>query len=676
MALIIVLGFLTILVLLGTSFAILMRTERAVASSYADSVAARQFLRVGLTRALRDVEQDLSTRGRMVPDWSAFPSSDPGADFFRSLLSGTVTNHVPSSLKTGVEQAADNVKWVKITDPVSNDEIGRVSYLVVDCSRFLDASQVGKTNAAWGIYSPLRPEGVTEFSGASFGAFMAERDTVANPHVRYENLHELEELTEPSGLMTKPIRHFFTYSRSWGDERVVGLGQPVVPKVNLAEAYSNSNWTAINTALTAAGVPNVARVSQNLMDYCDPDNVPQNVDDFMTEAVPMINEVQVRSEMTVNDLGGGNFELVHDFTITVETWYPFPYTSAATPFPSFEVRLVGGPTWNTLQPSTTFSGVTAVGTPSAWNPAPYSLQQHQFEFEERVTTTAPPPGMGYQVVVGQIEVVDSAAGVAVDRVQLNNVVAHVLRMATGENAATAFSVTDPRMNYLTAEWSQQTPSLGSINPIAVAPVKGEGISEMFVRNGTPHSIHELGFLSVGSPWTTIALYPNAVAGTPHRVLDYFRYGNPPQRAARGLVSLNARNLEVLSAPFDKQPVQQYPGQTGAYLDWNQARAMGQVLLDRSTAQGQLLNLSEVGYSANALPPEWSDALKESVIGNAVSHFTARQNIFTIIVAAESLREGLAVSHQRALYIVSRDPYPEGSPRYEYPLVRHVKFLYD
>lgn len=58
-ALIIVLGFLSVMMILGVSFALSMRTERTVAAHQMEIVKGRQLLYAALARAMRDIEQDL-----------------------------------------------------------------------------------------------------------------------------------------------------------------------------------------------------------------------------------------------------------------------------------------------------------------------------------------------------------------------------------------------------------------------------------------------------------------------------------------------------------------------------------------------------------------------------------------------------------------------------------------
>jgi len=69
-ALIMVLGLLTVMVLMAVTFAITMRTERLAAGNYADNVRARELVQVGLARAMAD---DVQNPDRIVVGRDANP---------------------------------------------------------------------------------------------------------------------------------------------------------------------------------------------------------------------------------------------------------------------------------------------------------------------------------------------------------------------------------------------------------------------------------------------------------------------------------------------------------------------------------------------------------------------------------------------------------------------------
>ncbi|MDD4352644.1 MAG: pilus assembly PilX N-terminal domain-containing protein, partial [Candidatus Gracilibacteria bacterium] len=65
-ALVMVLGILSVMLILAVAFAIAMRTERMAAGNYADSVRARQLVHVGIARAMADIQNNLCLPDRIV----------------------------------------------------------------------------------------------------------------------------------------------------------------------------------------------------------------------------------------------------------------------------------------------------------------------------------------------------------------------------------------------------------------------------------------------------------------------------------------------------------------------------------------------------------------------------------------------------------------------------------
>jgi hypothetical protein len=149
-ALVLVLGFLAILTLMAVGFAISMRTEHLVSRSHLESVSARQLAATALARALDDIESTVST--------NVYPNFFDGSGYSNLLYAigtdttdlpdiTTLTNYLPGALHDELLLAdeAEVVGWQTITNS-QNETIGQITYVVANCSGFLDASQLMQTN--------------------------------------------------------------------------------------------------------------------------------------------------------------------------------------------------------------------------------------------------------------------------------------------------------------------------------------------------------------------------------------------------------------------------------------------------------------------------------------------------------------------------------------------------
>jgi len=103
-ALVMVLGILSVMVIMAVAFAISMRTERVAAGNYADSVRARQLVHVGLARALDDINAQIQMCSCFVIDIDG-PSKKivlvrPNHDF---QLGDEVKVFSPSNVPSGLD---------------------------------------------------------------------------------------------------------------------------------------------------------------------------------------------------------------------------------------------------------------------------------------------------------------------------------------------------------------------------------------------------------------------------------------------------------------------------------------------------------------------------------------------------------------------------------------------
>lgn len=249
-ALVVVLGFLTLLTILAVSFAISMRTERMSANLHVQATQARHLTHVAVARAMQDIEgrlgwiadpnTDRYVNTPMAPLWLVMSSTGSAAQV--NLASGVATNYLPGvafSEADGVLNATNTPRWADIV--VDGQIIGRYAYEVVDCSGLLDITAINQQPRNR-TYSPNGPGGqadvngspmigadprgirissslVPEFGGsaANVTAFLAE---LSNNWGRVESMAELRTLLTRAGCGAPTVSFFYSYApnHEWFDK--------------------------------------------------------------------------------------------------------------------------------------------------------------------------------------------------------------------------------------------------------------------------------------------------------------------------------------------------------------------------------------------------------------------------------------------------------------------------
>ncbi len=710
-ALIMVLGVLTLITLLAVSFAITMRTERLAAENYVYAVQARQLLSHALARAIFEVDDYLGGSDPMMyPDFSlsgppltnafvSFGTAEAPKDF----LYGEVTNFIPRSVWDEAQTAMDHVEWARIKDPGSTNYIGRFAYLLLDCSGLLDANLVGQwpesrtngTDAAEIVISSL-----PDVTGP--GAFCAKR---ADPWIRFETLPELLYL---DGLLPElpgspqAFSNFFVYSR-FIDDHLDPKGNPKI-RLDQSAAALVDKESEILTALQDCNVNNHNDVYLNLIDYVDTDFIPGNKGGaaagnpltFCTEPIPMINEVNFSN--SVRRVSTNAYE--HNVYVMVETWYPFPeppggvYPTVTLVPPNLKVGSALPNGGMNPDPSAGNAVTVSVDPPTITPTAPNSFQISTIKYTVQANPYALAPGAyGLQNVTFEQPLVlkfgSGGGGQDVDSVMLPAISVAVQLLPPfnigdtkhGISSLPGFSCIDPRINWQASHWTAvaRTPMATNVNSAGV----GELPNIMYVRNNPMESPAELGFLSVGSPWRTVALCKTSGGGTYNPVLDYFTTGPTATSTNRGLVNVNTRNQDVLAAALTSVPLENYPGESGAAaLSWADAKIAANHLVTYlwGNPSSHLISndLSRIGapweiYNQDIADLN-TDAKRESLIRNTHRLLGVRQNIFTIILAAQATDNSDTVfGEQRAVAVVWRDPVPDADGRHPC-FVRFFKLL--
>jgi len=697
-ALIIVLGFLSILTVMAVSFAINMRTERLTSRMYLDSAKSRHFLDVGLARALSDLDLHMNTPSpaMLVLNGDFFPSvSSDAAPSKVKLFTGIVTNYLPVTWNGTIPDS----EYVLIKDPFdsSRPPVGRYAYLAVNLTGFLDVNKVGTAAARNAGRDPNEitiSDLILPDISSQWGQFRGDLQT---KYRRIETLYELRALGLQYGF--RPSINFVPFSRALtevdpdGNEKI-DLGRSAV-ELRKIEVKTNIIAKLLDKCELVAPA-DAEGIYNSIVDFVDEDFVPENPNGLSGEPVPMINEIVASGKFTQTPdtpTPGQYTYALEDFKITVEMWYPFPIDSAE----SF-----------ILDPTVTFSFAT---------PAPAAKPEYAAALAALNPTNGAAPLLGLylndtKLTDGKFNVdkrgyysVEYRYGTRthVDTENINaigiifNVVTNmnVLRGTDPVDSANAMpsftlgipksntrsigtSCLDPRLNHQSMMWEQMNVTLGAINARTKAYTLGEprGLGEpiIYSRNYPMNkekagvgfgTVADLGSLSIGEPWKTLALY-KAANGEPsrvHPILDYFTVKTVGATDTRyGYINLNSRRSNALAAVFYDMPINAAPEHEATVLTLNadQAKKIADEIhkitlitpFDKLSNIGSITNIYETTFDG-ALD---SDALRESIIRNSVGLFSMRDNLFGVIVDTQTLSDdGIVTGSERALAIIWRDP---------------------
>jgi len=756
-ALIIVLGMLSVMMVLAVAFAISMRTERIVAGNHLEVVRSRQLVYAALARALRDIDQDLtrynteaypaqwSTRtvnlgtrnavnlytgevvnlltkasldccgkfpspgkvmdksgGWMVDSnayWSPGALDDPllwppnGVWVESSNDSGTVQNNTTNTITAQSDGGGpmDWGEWYRIRDPALPQWMpvgaGRIAYLIVNVSGLLDANFVGKTPEDRGVGSNVHDIVLSDLSDVvNADAFVQDRDQYTNVGL-YETMFELKE--NNSGFVPTGPRNFHTYARAPSeiDGQLPALVSGTAGDLSGREADIKAAFERAHFAPDADVLAEI--LYANLIDYVDADSVPGSavgsIDGPYVEMIPMINEVRITNEVTDTD---GN--LSGYLTVWIECAYPF----VRSPGGQFELEFTVNVDAAALPPGVVFSpAMPFTFTSGQFMPVPESYTPFRFTF----TVSGPNPGAGGLRYTVDIDARIRSSGSEVDRIPTLSLGILLPPVPTGGTVGTAVGrdVIDPRLNWTDQQWANNSPwhyysTMGNINSNAILFLSNnqygcDGDTRMHAANQPLRSLGELGYLfSPGQsydrvpadlqpesnesyPWRTIRLYDYG-NGQWDRVLDHFALEEGA--SFKGRVNPNSEVGEALRAVFDQMPLDSYPGGAATLLSWANTLYLADAI-QACTWTNPVVRLSELGrrdvatnvfstLGTNSVP---SEIEKESFYRNSVELLHPRQNLFLILLAAQTVTDperygSVPRTDQRALAVVWRDPLPD------------------
>jgi len=729
-----VLGILSVMVIMAVAFAISMRTERVAAGNYADSVRARQLVQVGLARALDDLAGKLGTNGfwsttaggivvsgTNYPPWTVtnsytttYTNTATNATLLKLLAlksrDNEATNFVPRALwavatnadyysTTTYTNAAHH--WLPIESIITTNYdgkkwtneyhlMGRVKYLILNCSGLLDANFAGGAIRGVGTNpTEIAIDKLNEIDNpANADSFVTNR----RYYVRYETLHELKELNPFVYFNEMYPSNLFIYSRALPGYWKINVDSALncvdrQANLNGSAADLSSRMSEITNAFASAGFSLIESgvLYSNLIDYVDADSIPSNFE-YCVENVPMINEVVVSNAIEVSDgsdAGHKNYKVTTD--IYIECWYPFVKSAVA----SFNLNVTNK-----------FSGTPGFQHADGYNDIPVTSSSWSTPVRYRCFHGEKGPfELSLENLITLTTTIDPKVQLGVNNVDVlkNPIVLSTTHVGSGaiprDNQAVSFECLDPRVNYDPADlnlWRPRTPfSPADVpnsdnNPWVAewwpAHTAGDVDAAMHVADGPLLSVAELGYLVyTNMPWRTVKLYgPDC-----HRVLDVFAIGTNASYIYvtntiwRGRVNPNTTNNDALVAAFYNIPVNNSTNDASPdTLLLPDTIAIAEHIQANAQTYGFYTNLSDLGRWFNPVKfPSYADneLKKEAIFRNTCGLLSVRQNLFTIIIEAQVASGGNIPRNpvkQRAVALVWRDPYTGEM------FVRSIKWLRD
>lgn len=388
-ALIIVLGLLSILIIFAVAFSISMRTERLATRSFLDVVRTRQLVHTAINRVIGEhISDEIEGMRRVYPEFDVFTAPLPpdAGELLDILADGTLQSpfvFVSRSLREEARALGidTGVPWLPLLDPTlspthTNAFQGEYAFLVVNNSGLLDANVIGEYEHE----ETPRRRGFEPGEIRFHPSILPEVRTAEslrlyrNEFRRFESVPELYFLTSsdgggpanPSGTDVQtaigplPIFHagddgaanpprfvdnlhvFSRYPRGYAEIAPDGAWVANTNVADISGPPATWNLTILDDVISDI-IPNAshrAMFINALYDYADEGYVPRgdNPDEqfrrFNAKPVPMINEVIISNSLTRIEQGDATDPdlLEHRIHITIETWFPFPADPDNTPF--------------------------------------------------------------------------------------------------------------------------------------------------------------------------------------------------------------------------------------------------------------------------------------------------------------------------------------------------------
>ena len=420
-ALIIVLGFLTIMILMANAFLTQARVERLVSDSSLEGMRTRQVAQTAMAAAMQDYLNALLSIPQSDPTHDVFLSGDAPVSlgFYYSgdligddrLLIGKVEDwlldeHLDAALDGGIpEDGARNAEWIWVRQqPGARSRIlGRYAYACFDMSGLLDANLLGtqygddvpqygdrtnRTNVRKMVYEALSQSGG--------GDGQRKLNLYQRIWKGFDTPAALLHLTDGDwndGRNSGPNRWL---GADMDESLVGGISPSSLSAYSYAALHREDGSGKEKVACVASEIQkdadfddilagaNQADVIKAMEDYESTDRAPQGVNYPSVKNVPMFNEIGARARLVETPVVGGS-TYVLELRLRLEFWYPFPSDdndisgSFSMTIPSIGgsiapqgpadiwVQMAGAPAIMTIQAGTASSVPAALAVPANYN---------------------------------------------------------------------------------------------------------------------------------------------------------------------------------------------------------------------------------------------------------------------------------------------------------------------
>lgn len=368
-ALIIVLGFLSIMVLMAVAFLTQARMERMVADATLEAMRGRQIMRTALNAAMNDYSGTLWDENLVMPtkNFEVFASAPPPGgsvsmggrtigDDDIELLVGEVEDWIPWKYRTpAVTNQVADAKWILVRENPSSASsriLGRYAYVCFDMSGGIDANLAARADEVGGHDARVASNRVrrtvrqvpirTLPEVLDAGKFQSYRSGWKG----FDSLYSLIKLTDGK----KNDGSSTASSARWQPERKEDYG-PATSNVTDLVPYSMSafrggrynrasglwapspilvknvvDWRPILNPLSSQFFGSWGDwINKAINDYTNNLAWPMGVDYPSPKNIPMLNEMVATyglNEIPNADGITSQYELV--MNLTFEYWYPFP----------------------------------------------------------------------------------------------------------------------------------------------------------------------------------------------------------------------------------------------------------------------------------------------------------------------------------------------------------------
>jgi len=702
-AVIIVLGMLALLMMMGVAFSVSMRIERRSAGNYSNNVGSKNLVWAALGRAISDIDYNMTQPAlSLYPKWDVLYTSNDVTTV--SLGRGEALDYIPGALFDATAQTISSWK----TLGTASSTMGRYAYLIVNCSDFLDANYVGGSVRRGGL-NPDELVLTKLLTDAELTILKSSRDK----NIRFETLPELAALAP-----TVPADRLITYSR-YPLGVLTDAGGPTqdvfTNAVYIGAPYADlqSDRPEIEAGFRQAATVSAADASYlftALTDYLDPDSEPLDLNSPSTEAVPMINEVNIKTP-TLNRAGPTTNCMFAAF-VEIETFYPFITAASSSVFSvtgtveTVITRSVSGPVTSNMG-FRVRSGYVAGDTGTK---VPYGYRQAGGDVSDPASSALPTIKMLFNgatndtfkvtVKVQNLKVLNDK-GTAVDAVTGALTFNYPPTAAVGVTPLTplpSYEAVDPRFNWDAATQFRQnmngSASLLTTNSLTRTFLalrndnagRIETDTSMYVANrGHLLSVGELGHLVrskniANGAWQTIRLLEQTAGADKaprDKVFMYFTVSS--NQVQRGLVNLNSMDEVILETAFSGMPAR-YAESATPISDPDVTAIVNMILTWRRDlgSKNEFKNvddMADLDWRGNATFAKRSDLELEAILAYSHGLLGTRNNLFTIIVAASPVSTGMgtyageskviqAIADRRAVVQVWRDPFPDADGKHE------------